>query len=153
MGKSSIKIGAVKVSGANTGAGAGLYSGSNPFNTLNFKSLVAAGGIDIITGATTITISGGSGGGGADGVVSGGTLTGAAILELGRTEGLGNVNIDLSALSGATASPAGLDRELQFNDSSSFGASSGLTYSTGGTLSTATDFAIVDLLKTGHREL
>lgn len=102
MAKSTLKIDAVNVKDTNTGGGIGLYSGSNPFNTLNFKSLVAAGNISITTGATTVTISGSSSGGGNDGVVSGGTLNGSAQLVLERTESLSNVNIDLSALSGAT---------------------------------------------------
>ena len=50
---------------------------------------------------TEITISGGSGGT-TDGVVSGATLTGSTILTLGRTEGLDNVIVDLSVLSGST---------------------------------------------------
>ena len=103
MGRSAIKLGAASVAATNIGAGTGLYACIAPSNNINFKTLTSAGSIAISTTGTEIQISGGTGGGGADGVVSGGTLNGSAQLILERTEGLGNVpDIDLSALSGST---------------------------------------------------
>lgn len=61
MAKSTIKIGAVKVTGTNTGSGVGVYSQENPFNTLNFKSLIGGGTITISGGTDEILISGSGG--------------------------------------------------------------------------------------------
>ena len=60
MSNSSINIQTTEFKGYNLGSGTTIYDSVNPFNQLNFKSLVGAGTISLISGSSVIIISGSS---------------------------------------------------------------------------------------------
>ena len=73
--RSNICIYGNNITGENLGNGAIVFAGSNTDTNMQFKTILVTGGLSIITGSTTLTISGatggGSGGGGGLGAATG----------------------------------------------------------------------------------
>jgi hypothetical protein len=62
--RSALNIKYIAISGTNVGGGTGMYKKISPSNNMNFKTLVPAGGVSIISDNNTITISSSGGTGG-----------------------------------------------------------------------------------------
>ena len=141
MSNSSINIQGAEFTGNNLGTGTTIYDSVNPFNTLNFKSLVGAGSISVVSGTSEVTISASTGSGQANTASNVGTGQGlystkvADDLRFKTLIGTGNITLTDSGseiiISGTSAasSAAGLNTEIQFNNGgTSLGASSGFTF-------------------------
>lgn len=61
--RSNICIYGNTITGENLGSGVGVFAGKNTDTNMQFKTIAVLGGLSIITGGTTITISGKTGGG------------------------------------------------------------------------------------------
>ena len=162
MSNSSINIGSQKVCGYNLGVGAGeVYVCNDPFNTLNFKTIGVAGGLDINATGDTIIISGGSGGagevntasnvgGGAYGLFStkvGTDLRFRSLASAGNVSLVSSGNLVIISGQSATASAAGLESQIQYNGGGGTGA-------TGNTLAASSAFvfsASTQSLNLGNR--
>lgn len=92
--RSTFNLSVASVQGENLGAGEGIFAQKVSGNTLQFKSLVAGTGIQLISGADTITISGGTGGGGG-GETNAGINVGSGI---GIYTGKTGVNLQFKSL-------------------------------------------------------
>ena len=142
MSESSININAVQVRGNNLGTGYGTYSCVNPFNTLNFKSLVGAGTITISGDSEQLIISGASSTGEANtgtNVGTGaqvfkdksGTVLRFKTLLASGSVGITTVGDEIFISAGTESLAAGSITEIQYNTSTgnTLGASSGFTFS------------------------
>ena len=84
MSNSSINLSLGSIEGQNLGSGAGVFAQKISGNTLQFKSIAAGANIQLITGATEITISATTGGGGISAAVNGLNTDGTTV-RLGGT--------------------------------------------------------------------
>jgi len=141
MSNSSINIQTTQFKGNNLGSGTTIYDSVNPFNTLNFKSLVGAGAIEVVSGTSELIISASTASGEANTGTNVGTGIGiykdnlGTVLRFKRLLPSGSVGIttsgdDIIISAGTEANAAGNITEIQYNNSSgnTLGANSGFTF-------------------------
>ena len=134
------------------GSGIIKVTGSSELSTADFTGV---GNVTVTLDGNTVKISGAAGGGSNTDV----SVTGSSVLSTADLTGVGNVTVTLDgntvkisgAAGGGSGSPAGSNKEIQFNDNGSFGSTNKFVIQTGvqNRVGIGTNTPIYDLDVTG----